>query len=72
MQLEGVADEPTGAELDRLKALYFRAWPDAPELAGNTLMTYFRVRPTWVRYTDVRGGPPRVTELGEAELAARP
>ena len=31
-------------------------------------MTYVRVRPAWVRYCDVRGGAPRVVELGEAEL----
>ena len=29
-QLEGVADEPGGAELERLKAVYFAAFPDGP------------------------------------------
>jgi nitroimidazol reductase NimA-like FMN-containing flavoprotein (pyridoxamine 5'-phosphate oxidase superfamily) len=30
VQIEGVADEPTGAELARLKQIYFAAYPDGP------------------------------------------
>ena len=55
-QIEGVADEPAGAELQRLKEVYFRAFPDGVERQGWKDITYVRVRPTWVRYSDFRPG----------------
>jgi general stress protein 26 len=67
MQIEGVADEPTGADLDRLKKVYFAAWPDGVERQAWRDITYVRVRPTWARYSDFRPGG-RTVELGEAEL----
>ena len=30
VQYEGVADEPSGEELERLKKVYYSAWPDGP------------------------------------------
>src|ERR1700733_1756225 len=30
VQFEGEADEPTGTELERLKAVYYSAYPDGP------------------------------------------
>jgi pyridoxine/pyridoxamine 5'-phosphate oxidase len=56
VQLEGIADEPTGAELARCKAAYFAAFPDGPEREAWPDITYFRVRPTWARYSDFRPG----------------
>jgi nitroimidazol reductase NimA-like FMN-containing flavoprotein (pyridoxamine 5'-phosphate oxidase superfamily) len=56
VQLEGVADEPKGAELERLKAVYFDAYPDGPERQTWIGITYVRVRPTWIRYSDFRSG----------------
>jgi hypothetical protein len=53
-QIEGVADEPTGAELDRIKAVYFAAWPDGVERQAWKDITYVRVKPTWARYSDFR------------------
>jgi pyridoxine/pyridoxamine 5'-phosphate oxidase len=64
VQIEGVADEPLGAELAAAKAAYFAAFPDGPTREAWPGITYFRVRPTWLRYSDFRGdGPPRVVEL---------
>jgi len=51
LQLEGLADEPMGAELTRLKAVYFAAWPDGPERGRWKGITYCRVRPTWIRFS---------------------
>jgi hypothetical protein len=67
VQLEGTADEPTGAELERLTAVYLAAWPDGVERQSWKDITYVRVRPTWARYSDFRanGG---VTELTERDL----
>ena len=31
VQYEGIADEPSGAELERLKQVYYAAYPDGPD-----------------------------------------
>jgi pyridoxine/pyridoxamine 5'-phosphate oxidase len=56
VQLEGVVDEPTGAELARVKRAYFAAFPDGPEREQWPGITYLRVRLTWARYSDFRPG----------------
>lgn len=63
LQLEGVADEPTGAELERLKALYFGRFPDGREREAAGGVAYFRVRPRWARYSDFRAGEPVVVDI---------
>jgi len=68
-QLEGVADEPSGAELARLQQVYFAAYPDGPTRLAWPGITYFRVRPTWARYSDFRGADARIVELDAAALA---
>jgi general stress protein 26 len=67
VQIEGLADEPKGAELERLKKVYFAAWPDGVERESWKDITYVRVRPTWARYSDFRPGG-RIIELREADL----
>src|SRR5229473_7539663 len=52
VQYEGEADEPSGAELDRLKQVYYAAYPDGPGRTSWPGLIYVRVRPTWVRYSD--------------------
>jgi pyridoxine/pyridoxamine 5'-phosphate oxidase len=52
VQLEGIADEPSGAELDRLKEAYFQVYPDGRERQLWPGITYFRVLPHWARYSD--------------------
>lgn len=56
VQLEGIADEPTGSELARLKRVYFERFPEGPERERWPDITYFRVRPAWARYSDFRPG----------------
>ena len=70
VQLEGVADEPGGDTLERLKRSYFVAHPDGPTRLGWSGLTYFRVRPTWARYSDFRPGTARVVELAGDALSA--
>jgi hypothetical protein len=65
LQIEGTADEPAGDDLARLKALYFSAFPDGLERERSPDITYFRVRPAWMRYSDFTVVPgPFVVELG--------
>ena len=68
-QIEGVVDFPEGAELERVRACYFVAYPDGRDRLAWTGITHARVRPTWVRYSDFTREPPRIVELGEKQLA---
>ena len=68
VQLEGSADEPAGAELERLKACYFTAHPSGVERQSWSGITYVRVRPSWLRYSDFRDSASRTVELGPTEL----
>jgi uncharacterized pyridoxamine 5'-phosphate oxidase family protein len=52
VQYEGIADEPVGPELDRLKKLYFDVYPECMDHQTWDGITYFRIRPTWIRYSD--------------------
>lgn len=70
IQLSGVADEPQGADLARLTALYLAAFPDGVERQSWPGITYFRVRPTWARFSDFRVVPPLIVEFTERELSA--
>lgn len=72
LQLEGLADEPTGEALSGLLSLYRARFPDADARAAGRPIAYFRVRPTWVRYTDFRRGVPEIVELDAAALGAGP
>lgn len=63
LQYEGLADEPSGAELERLKELYFAAFPQGRERQSWPGLTYVRVRPTWIRYSDFNRAPPEIVEL---------
>jgi general stress protein 26 len=67
VQLEGVADEPTGAELARIKRTYFDAFPDGPEREQWPDITYFRARLSWARYSDFRAGGA----VAEIDLGSR-
>ena len=68
LQIEGVADEPRGAELERLLGVYFQAYPDGPSRQAWKGITYVRVSPTWARYSDFRGPRPAIVEFSEVEL----
>src|SRR6267378_2332368 len=57
VQYEGEADEPKGSDLERCKQVYFEKWPDGPERGKWPGITYFRVRPTWIRYSDFNQTP---------------
>lgn len=62
-QIEGVADVPGGAELDRLRECYFGPYPDGRERLAWPGITHVRVRPTWVRLSDFTREPPSIVEL---------
>jgi pyridoxine/pyridoxamine 5'-phosphate oxidase len=60
VQIEGVADEPVGAEVEAAKETYLRRFPDGHERVGLPDITYFRIVPSWIRYSDFRTTPPTI------------
>jgi hypothetical protein len=70
VQLEGIADEPRGAELERLKRLYYLVYPDGTSRLEWPGLVYVRVRPAWIRYSDFHVSPPDIEEFTAASLAA--
>jgi|SRR5882672_6451048 len=70
VQYEGVADEPSGAELEALRSLYFARFPDGRERLAWPGLTYMRARPTWIRFSDYIVTPPLVLEFRAAQLQA--
>ena len=70
VQYEGVADEPSGPELEELKAAYYRVYLDGPSRLSWPGLIYVRVRPTWIRYTDYTVDPTEILEFTAADLNA--
>ncbi len=52
LQYEGIADEPQYKELDEVKSLFLEALPDRANRFGWPGLTFFRVRPTWIRFSN--------------------
>src|SRR5438270_3481791 len=52
VQCEGEAVEPSGPELKRYQDIYFQTWPEGPSRLSWPGITYFVIRPTWIRYSD--------------------
>jgi Pyridoxamine 5'-phosphate oxidase len=63
VQFEGDAFLPEGDELARYKEIYFATWLDGPARQSWPGITYFVVRPRWIRYSDFDQRPPRIEEL---------
>jgi pyridoxine/pyridoxamine 5'-phosphate oxidase len=63
VQFEGEAFLPEGDELARYKEVYFANWPDGPARQSWPGITYFVVRPLWIRFSDFDLRPPRIEEM---------
>jgi len=70
VQYEGIADEPTGSELERLKKIYFNRFPNGPLRQTWPGLVYVRVRPSWIRFSDFNVVPPAFIELDGSQLTA--
>ncbi len=62
VQYEGIAEELVGEELVKYKKIYFAAFPDGPVRENWPGITYFVVRPTWLRYCDYNPDSRRIDE----------
>ena len=67
LQIDGLADEPTGVDLARLKKTYLATYPDGA--AREPAVTYVRVRAVWARFSDYRNGEA-ITVIAPSELPA--
>jgi len=62
VQYEGIAEELEGAALDEYKKIYFAKFTDGPARQGWPGITYFVVRPKWVRFCDYGPKNRRIVE----------
>jgi hypothetical protein len=69
VQYEGIADQPAGAELDRLTKIYYGVFPDGPERLSWPGLIYVRAKPTWIRYSDFRPDSRVIVELSGPDLS---
>lgn len=60
VQFEGIAEETVA---DRYKEAYFQKLPDGRDRLGWPGITYFVVRPKWVRYSNFGARPPVIEEV---------
>jgi hypothetical protein len=51
-QYEGLAEELTGPELQRLRPIYYSVWTDGPQREQWLNICWFVIHPRWIRYTD--------------------
>jgi len=62
VQCEGAADILAGDELERCQRFYFAQYPDGRERATWPGITYVRVQPRWLRYSDYRAASFTIDE----------
>ena len=68
LQLQGTADFPTGEDLERMRQVYFTAYPDGRDRLAWPGITHVRVRLEWARFSDFRTEPNRIVELSGPAL----
>ena len=68
VQYEGIADEPQDEERERLTAAYYAVYPDGRDRLSWSGLTYVRVRPQWIRYSDFGQPTPLIVEFTAGQL----
>jgi len=68
VQYEGVAETPRGKELEHAQELYFASFPEGRERRSWNGITYIRVHPTWIRYSDYNKNPVEIVEFDSERL----
>lgn len=63
VQIDAIAHELSGAELQEAKQPYFAKNPRAKEWESNPDIAYFAFKPTWIRYSDVSKKPWLIEEF---------
>ncbi len=63
VQYEGRVTQLQGEELTKSKNTYFAKNPRAQKWEGREGVIYFKIVPTWIRYTDTNKNPWEIFEL---------
>ena len=63
VQYEGIAEELTGESGAKYKQAYWAKNPKAKRWESNKEITYFKVTPRWIRYSDLNQDPWDVFEI---------
>ena len=63
VQYEGTASFPGGDDLVELQSVYFKVFPEGRSRLSQPGITYVRVRPSWIRFSDFGSSPPRMHEF---------
>lgn len=63
VQYEGEAIELEGDELEKYKQVYFKKNPEAQKWENEKGVTYFKVKPGWMRYSDLSKDPWEIFEI---------
>jgi len=63
VQYEGVAEEVRGKEAKEYQQIYWNKNPKAQRWESREDITYFKVMPKWIRYSDLRKEPWEVFEI---------
>jgi len=63
VQYEGIAEELKGDESQKYQEVYWIKNPAAKRWGTKEGITYFKVTPTWIRYSDLNKNPWGVFEI---------
>lgn len=63
LQYEGIACELIESELDRCRSVHLEKFPHAVKFEEFAGMKYFKIVPTWIRYTDLETFPWKRFEI---------
>ena len=63
VQYEGEASELKGEEMNKYKEIYFEKNPRAKKWEEREGITYFKVVPKWIRYSDLNKNPWEIFEI---------
>ena len=63
VQYEGLAEEVDGEEKKKYQKIYWNKNPKAERWASKEGMTYFKVKPIWIRYSNLNKSPWEVFEI---------
>lgn len=63
VQYEGIAEEVKGDEAKRYKQAYWSKNPKAQRWDSREGITYFKITPIWIRYSDLNKDPWDIFEI---------
>lgn len=63
VQYEGIAEEVKGEKAEKYKEAYWSKNPKAKRWETKEGITYFKVTPKWIRYSDLNQDPWNVFEI---------